>query len=128
MSAENERRAVWAGWEYLTNIGGYWKNPATGKILQKREGVPDYEHSLDSCVELIEKAKELGWEFRLFNCGAAYTELGKVYGAAIIGEGWPICDECSEELLSPSDCDYAETPSKAICAAVDKLIAHLEER
>lgn len=103
----NERRARWVGW-MLTAVG--WRHPATNRRLAMP---PNYETSLDACLELIEKAKELGWECKLM---------------------WHSDNTCTFELMWPGAIgtprqyfeEEAETPALAICKAIDKLIDRLE--
>ena len=96
----NEKLARWAGWKPYRR--GVWIGPGGTRTS---DGIPDYEHSLDACMELVEKMNALGYQI-------------------ILGQHWDLSQwEC--EILHRARDGWAEsamTAPQAICAAVEQII------
>ena len=117
MSERNRKLAEWCGWKpgsgekSIANVDPeYWVNPV-GDGYYLTDELPDYENSLDACMELVEKAAQTGREYFLI-------------GRERVGEPWEveILVHPNSDVILPSACAEADTMPLAICAAIEKLI------
>lgn len=128
---QNDKRALWVGWTWEGEESAFEEGESTriwaGHWHTKEEGpckgmddctvqhtyCPDYDTSLDACLELIEKVKEIGWL-----CTLSETP-----------NGWIACfGKVGADIGSQIEMgEIVDAPAQAICDAIDKLIDHLED-
>ena len=110
----NEKFARWMGWTDLNTEDGITcgTNPNLDADLQEKGRgqflIPDYENSIDACMELVAKVRAMGWEFTL------ETYQDDWYRATFGHEKLPM------EAYTPHSSDT--NPALAICAAVEDVM------